>query len=71
MRFIGRSSQGLCDSGFLKGAKDANDAVSQRGHNPGRMVRSGVGMVFTKGDVTDIAKAVFNAPIAAIQLANP
>ena len=28
-------------------------------------------MVFTKGDVTDIVEAVFNAPMAAIQLKNP
>ena len=71
MRFVGHSSQGLCDSGFTEGAKDADDAISQRGHNPGRMVRSDGGMVFTKGDVTDIVEAVFNAPMASIQLKNP
>ena len=71
MRFVGYSSQSLCDSGFTEGAKDADDAISQRGHNPGRMVRSDGGMVFTKGDVTDIVEAVFNAPMAAIQLENP
>ncbi|OOP56254.1 MAG: hypothetical protein AYP45_10095 [Candidatus Brocadia carolinensis] len=70
MRFIGHSSQGVCDSGFPKGAKDADDAVSQRGHNPGRMVHLDGGMVFTKGDVTDRVAAVFHAPMAAIQREN-
>ena len=71
MRFVGHRSQGLCDRGFPEEAKDADDAISQRGHNPGRMVRSDGGMVFTKGDVTDIMETVFNAPMAAIQRKNP
>ena len=64
MRFVGHSSQGLCDSGFTAGAKDADDAISHRGHNLGRIVRSDGGTVFTKGDVTDIVGAVFNVPPA-------
>jgi len=34
------------------------------------MVRSDGGMVFPKGDVTDIMEAVFNAPVATIHVKN-
>lgn len=37
----------------------------------GRMVRSGGGMVFPEGDVADRVAAVFNAPMATIQVKNP
>ena len=70
MRFVGHISKSLCDRGFTEGAKNADDAISQRGHNPGRMVRSDGGTVFMKGDITNIMEAVFNTPMAAIQLKN-
>ncbi len=48
--------------GFTEGAKNADDAISERGHNPGSMVRSDGGTVFMKGDITNIMEAVFNTP---------
>jgi hypothetical protein len=47
--------------------KDADDAIFERGHNPGRMVCPNRGAVFTKGDITNVMEAVFNTPMSPVQ----
>ena len=72
MWFLGHSPERFGNRGFSsQKMKDTDNTIFQGSKDPWCMGGADGGMVFTKSDVTDIVEAVFNAPMATIQVKNP
>ena len=67
MRSLGALPQLACDVGDPKQAQESDDKVAPARHNARAVGGAGLGVVFTEGDISNVARAVLDGPMAAVQ----
>ena len=61
----------LSDVRMLPKAQNADGEIAERRHDPGAGLRSDAAAIFVEGDVPDVMRFVFNAPVSTVDLKKP
>lgn len=64
----GEVAQGAGDVGGPTQAQQADDEIAQAGHDAGAVAGADLRAIFIKGDIADPVGAVFDTPVAAVEL---
>jgi len=71
VRFVGHIPKRMDNRGLSQESEDTDDTVFQGSDNSRGIAGTNWGTIFMEGDDTNVVEAVFNAPMAAVQVKNP